>query len=58
MQAPAMIAIVRGEEMTYELVNPLYQQLFPNRQLLGKPLLEAVPEIKGQPIMDILYQVY
>jgi PAS domain S-box-containing protein len=57
-QAPALIAIVRGPAYVYELVNPLYQELFPNRQLVGRPLLEAVPEIAGQPIMDILDGVY
>jgi PAS domain S-box-containing protein len=58
-QAPALIAIVRGPAYVFELVNSLYQQqLFPGRQLLGRPLLEAVPEIAGQPIMDILDGVY
>jgi PAS domain S-box-containing protein len=58
-QAPAMIAIVRGPTYVFELVNPLYQQqLFPGRALVGRPLLEAVPEIAGQPIMDILDGVY
>jgi PAS domain S-box-containing protein len=58
-QAPALIAIVRGPAYVYELVNPLYQQqLFPGRQLVGRPLLEAVPELAGQPIMDILDGVY
>ena len=58
-QAPAMISIVRGPTYVYELVNPLYQQqLFPGRALVGRPLLEAVPELAGQPIMDILDDVY
>src|ERR1700712_4553941 len=58
MEAPAGVCIVSGPELVYELVNPLYQQLFPGRDLLGKPLLEAVPEIKGAPIWDILQEVY
>ncbi|WP_299359226.1 PAS domain S-box protein [Mucilaginibacter sp.] len=58
MQAPAGICIVSGSELVYELVNPLYQQLFPGRDLLGKPLLEALPEIKGTPIWDHLQEVY
>ena len=57
-QAPAMIAIVRGPSYVYEMVNPLYEQLFPGRRLLGRALLEAVPEIAGQPIMGILDGVY
>jgi PAS domain S-box-containing protein len=58
MQAPAGICILDGPELVFELVNPLYQQLFPGRLLLGKPLLDAVPEIKGQPIWDVLQGVY
>lgn len=58
MQAPAGICILDGPEMVFELINPLYQQLFPGRELLGKPILEAVPEIKGAPIFDILRDVY
>jgi PAS domain S-box-containing protein len=58
MQAPAGICILDGPELAFELVNPLYQQLFPGRPLLGKALLDAVPEIKGQPIWDVLQEVY
>jgi two-component system sensor histidine kinase VicK len=58
LQAPAGICILDGPELTFELVNPLYQQLFPGRGLLGKPLLEAVPEVRGSAIWEILQGVY
>jgi PAS domain S-box-containing protein len=58
MQAPAGICILGGPELTFELINPLYQQLFPGRNILGKPMLEAIPEVKGAPIWDILQDVY
>ncbi|MEP6713547.1 MAG: ATP-binding protein, partial [Ferruginibacter sp.] len=58
MQAPAGISILDGEDLVFELVNPPYQKLFPDRQLLGKALLEAIPEIKDQPIYEILLGVY
>ncbi|AHM62736.1 sensor protein [Flammeovirgaceae bacterium 311] len=58
MQAPALIAAVRGPDYIYEFVNPFYQQLFPGRELLGKPLLEAVPEFKGDPIVELLDKTY
>ncbi|MDB5138651.1 MAG: hypothetical protein JWR12_567 [Mucilaginibacter sp.] len=58
MQAPAGICVLDGPEFIFELVNPLYQQLFPGRDLLGKPVIEAIPETKGQPIMEILQNVY
>lgn len=58
MQAPAGVCIFDGPDLVFELVNPLYQKLFPGRDLLGKPVLEAVPEIEGQPIWDVLQGVY
>lgn len=58
MEAPALICTLRGPEHIFELVNPQYQQIFPGRSLRGKPILEALPEIKGQPIMDVLDDVY
>ena len=58
LQAPAGICVLDGPDLVFELVNPSYQQLFPNRELLGKPLLEALPELKDQPIPDILHHVY
>ena len=58
MQAPAMIAITRGPEHRYEFVNPQYQQLFPHRQLVGRTVAEAVPEIREQGFIDLLDQVY
>lgn len=58
MQAPAAICILSGPDLVFELVNPGYQQLFPGRSLLGKPVREALPEIVGQPIEAILDQVF
>ena len=57
-QAPAMIAIARGPEHRFEFVNPAYQQLFPHRQLVGLPVLEALPELKDQPIYKVLNSVF
>ncbi|QHT68452.1 PAS domain-containing protein [Rhodocytophaga rosea] len=56
--APAMICILKGPEHTFELVNTLYQQLFSNRVLIGKTLLEALPELRSQPFKEILDGVY
>ena len=55
---PAAVCILTGPELVYELVNPGYQQLFPGRRLLGRPLLEALPELAGQPVWHSLRQVY
>ncbi|UPL47671.1 PAS domain-containing protein [Hymenobacter sublimis] len=58
MQAPAMITIFEGPEHVFKLVNPLYQALVGERPLLGKPIREAMPELAGQPIFDLLDAVY
>jgi len=58
MQAPAGICVLDGPNFIFELVNPPYQKLFPGRKLIGKPLLEALPELKDQLISDILKNVY
>jgi signal transduction histidine kinase len=57
-QAPAAICILSGPELVYELVNSRYQRLFPQRPLLGKPLLEALPELRASPTWDTLQRVY
>ena len=58
MQAPAVICVFRGPEHIYELVNPLYQRLFGNRSLMGKPVREALPELEGQGFYELLDQAY
>lgn len=58
LEAPAGICILAGPDLVFELVNKPYQQLFPGRNLIGKPMLEAIPEVKGQPVWDILQKVY
>jgi signal transduction histidine kinase len=58
MQAPAAICILAGPALVYELVNPGYQELFPGRQLLGRPLLDALPEIAGHAVYQGFRHVY
>lgn len=57
-QAPAAICILDGPDFVFELVNEVYQQLFPGRALRGRPLLEALPELAGQPVWHTLQNVY
>ena len=58
MQAPALIAVLRGAEYRYEFVNPPYYELFPDRELVGRTVAEAVPEAVEQGFMGLLDQVY
>lgn len=58
MEAPAVFCILKEPEHRYYLVNPYYQNLFPNRELLHKTVAEALPEVVEQGFIDILNNVY
>ncbi|MGI4735423.1 MAG: PAS domain-containing protein [Janthinobacterium lividum] len=57
-QAPAAICMLNGPELVFELVNPVYQQFFPGRPLLGKALREALPELADHAAYHSMKQVY
>ena len=56
--APAMICVFEGPRHVFQFVNPPYQALVGPRPLLGRPIAEAMPELAGQPIFDLLDGVY
>lgn len=58
MQLPAMICILRGPEHVFELVNPPSQELIGQRNLLGKKVREALPELEDQGYFELLDRVY
>jgi signal transduction histidine kinase len=58
MQAPAVIAMLRGPEHVFEMANPPYYQLAGRRDILGKPVAEALPEVVGQGFIELLDGVY
>jgi CheY-like chemotaxis protein len=47
-QAPGFIAILRGPHHVFEFANAAYYELIGHREVLGKPVREALPEMKGQ----------
>lgn len=58
MQAPTPICILRGPEHVFELTNPMYRQLVGNRDMVGLPAREAMPEIAGQGFFELLDRVF
>lgn len=56
-QAPAFIAVLRGTDHVFELVNDNYRQLAGHRDIVGKPVLEAFPEVAGQGYLELLDRV-
>jgi PAS domain S-box-containing protein len=58
MQAPAMIALLRGPHHIYELANQLYMEQTGHRAILGLPIRTARPEMEGMGVFELLDQVY
>ena len=58
MQSPAFIAVVHGPQHIFEMANPLYYKLVGHRDIVGKPVREALPEVEGQGFFEILDEVY
>jgi len=57
-QAPALIAIVRGPDYVFEFANPLYHELFRDTELVGRTVLDVVPEAAEQGFIALLDNVY
>jgi signal transduction histidine kinase len=57
-QAPSFMAMLRGPEHVFEMVNPAYRQLIPDRDVLGKKLADALPEAAAQGYLELLDRVY
>lgn len=55
--SPAAMTTWLGKDMIFDRVNPGYQSLFPNRELVGKKFLEACPEYVGQGFQELLEKV-
>ncbi len=58
-QAPVPIWILNGANMRLNLANELALKIWKvGREVIGKPFLEIVPELNGQPFMTMLLDVY
>lgn len=57
--SPVAMQVFRGDDMRFEVVNEsMLKFLGKTADIIGKTLFEGVPEIVGQPIVDVLYGVY
>lgn len=58
-QAPGFMAVLRGPEMVFELVNEAYYQLLGHRRdIVGRPVRQALPELEGQGFFELLDRVF
>jgi PAS domain S-box-containing protein len=56
-QAPAFLAVMRGPEHVITLANDAYFSLVGKRELIGRPMLEAIPEAAEQGFTNLLDEV-
>ena len=57
-QSPSFFAILRGEKNVFEAANAAYEQIVGlGRDIIGKPLFDALPETRGQGFDAYLAQV-
>jgi signal transduction histidine kinase len=56
-QAPSFLAVLRGRDHVFTLVNDAYYQLVGHREILGKPVWDALPEVRGQGFETLLDNV-
>ncbi|GAB3436349.1 PAS domain S-box protein [Massilia solisilvae] len=57
-RAPAFMAVMRGPEHVFEMVNERYLALIGAREVIGRPVRAALPEVEGQGLFEPLEQVY
>jgi signal transduction histidine kinase len=57
-QAPALVVIQEGPEHFCTFANTLYRSVFGGREMEGKKLVDAAPELRGQPVITIMDDVY
>src|SRR5690242_680441 len=53
-QAPAFLAVLRAPDWRFELVNDAYYQLVGHRPLIGRTVVEALPEVRDQGFLELL----
>ncbi|WP_316738557.1 hypothetical protein [Pedobacter aquatilis] len=57
--APIAFGILRGKKLVIEVANRLILRVWgKNESVLGIPLEDAIPELRGQPYLQILEDVY
>lgn len=46
--APSALAVFTGDDHVYDRVNPAFREITGGRDVVGKPLFEVFPELRGQ----------
>jgi signal transduction histidine kinase len=56
-QTPIPTVVLKGEDLVFEMVNPAYAAIAGDRELEGRALLDAIPELRGQGFDALLREV-
>ncbi|WP_126975264.1 PAS domain-containing sensor histidine kinase [Frigidibacter oleivorans] len=56
--SPGAVALLRGPKHEFRMVNRAYSELIGFRDVIGKPVAEALPEVVEQGYVDLLDRVY
>ncbi len=56
-QAPGPVALLRGPDFIFEFVNAAYADLVGHRDVVGKPLIQALPEMAEAGFIELLRKV-
>jgi signal transduction histidine kinase len=56
-QCPLPVAVIRGNDLVFEMANEAYQHVIGHRDPVHKPLLEVLPEVRGQGYDEALRRV-
>lgn len=57
-QAPSFMAVLSGPNHVFEITNHAYLQLIGHRDVVGKTVRDALPEVDGQGFYELLDNVY
>jgi signal transduction histidine kinase/ActR/RegA family two-component response regulator len=57
-QAPTFLALLRGADHVFEFANRAYQELIGHRNVVGRTVADALPEVVAQGYVALLDEVY
>jgi len=58
MQAPGFVAVLDGPRHVFQMHNAAYAQLIGHRDIAGRPIRDALPELEGQGYYEFLDSVF
>ena len=57
-QAPSFMCVLNGPEHRFEYANPRYHEMIGRRDIIGRALMDAMPEVAAQGFVRLLDRVY